>query len=561
MNPRFRRILMVYPAFHKTHWGMKYSLPIIGKQSIMAPLGLITVAALTPKEYEIRLVDMNYEELTDADIEWCDMICLSAMMAQRESMFESAERAKAKNKLVVFGGPFPTASPEECTGHCDVMVLNEGEITWQPFLKDLEAGSWQKVYANEDKPDVTLTPVPRFDLLKTNDYLNIPIQFARGCPFECEFCDIPVMLGRKPRTKTTAQIIAELDAIYATGYRGGIMLVDDNFIGKKNEAKKLLPAVQKWNEAHGNPFYYSTQVTVTLSEDAELIQLMTDARFAGVFMGVETPSLASLKETNKYQNIRRSLLDSIKIVQSAGLFVYAGFIVGFDSDTEDIFDRQIEFIRQAAIPAPTLALLYALPGTPLHKRMAAAGRLRKSERSDDFSGYNTNFDTNIITVLPRRTLLEGYRKIIATCYDPKEFFYRAGEFFKRMPQQHKGWQGVMGFCFIMIGILTGKMGPHKRTGPTRPAQMSLLKVAWKNLSPQFKGHLRSFLWMLFKSRPDQLPAALVFTLVSIHYQRFTFEDLIPDVDRRLRLMSEAGPEPDGRLAPGPIAAGAVGAAA
>lgn len=562
MNSKYRRILMVYPAFHKTHWGMKYSLPIIGRQSIMAPLGLITVAALTPPGYDIRLIDMNYEELTDEDIAWADMVCFSAMMAQREVMFESAARCKEAGKLVVFGGPFPTASPEVCAPHCDVMVLNEGEITWHPFIKDLEKGTWQKVYANEDKPDVTQTPVPRFDLLKVNDYLNIPVQFARGCPFECEFCDIPVMLGRKPRTKTPEQMIAELEAIYKTGYRGGIMLVDDNFIGKKNDAKKLLPQIQAWNEAHKHPFYYSTQVTVTLAEDAELLKLMTDARFAGVFMGVETPSLASLKETNKYQNLRRSLLDSIKIVQSAGMFVYAGFIVGFDSDTEDIFDRQIEFIRQAAIPAPTLALLYALPGTPLHKRMSQAGRLRASERSDDFSGYNTNFDTNIVTVLPRKTLLEGYRRIIATCYKPDEFFNRAKEFFSRQPKTGSGFQGVIGFVFIMIGILTGKTGPHHRTSAARPAQMKLLRDAFKRLTPEFKGELRQFLWAIFKKRPDQLPSALVFTLVSIHYQRFTFEDLIPDVDRRLRMLSEETPVADGKLAPGPIRQNVpVGAAA
>ncbi len=547
MTRPYRRMLMVYPAFHKTHWGMRYSLPLIGKQSIMAPLGLITIAALTPPDYEIRLIDLNYESLAESDLEWADMVCLSGMIAQRRSMFESARRCKEAGKLVVFGGPLPTACPEECESQCDVMVLNEGEITWPPFLEDLARGTYRRVYASEEKPDVTQAPVPRFELLKVHDYLSIPIQFARGCPYECEFCDIPVMLGRKPRTKTPPQILAELDAIYKTGYRGAVMLVDDNFIGKKNDAKKLLPQMQAWNEAHGNPFYYSTQATVTLAEDDELLRLMVGARFAGVFMGVETPLLASLKETHKYQNTRRSLLESIKVVQSAGIFVYAGFIVGFDNDTEDIFDRQIEFIRQAAIPAPTLALLFALPGTPLKKRMSQAGRLRPPERSDDFSGYNTNFDTNIVTVLPRKKLLEGYRKILATIYKPTEFFQRSLEFFRRLPRPAAPTsriQGLVGLGWLILGIVTGKLGAQQKSKSSKPSQMKLLYDTFRHVPAEYRLELMKFLWAILRTRPDQLQSALITALIGIHYQRFTFEDLIPDVDHRLDLLAQQGAEPD-----------------
>ncbi|MDD2707363.1 MAG: radical SAM protein [Verrucomicrobiae bacterium] len=540
MSLSYRRILLIYPAFNKTHWGMDYALPMIGKRSIIAPLGLLTIAALTPSEYDIRLVDLNGQPFDEEDVRWADMVCFSAMIAQKRSLFELADRCRAMGKLVVFGGPFPTTCPDECAPHCDVMVLNEGEMTWRPFLDDLSKGIHKSVYSSGEKADVSTTPAPRFDLVRTQDYLNIPVQFARGCPFECEFCDIPVMLGRKPRTKTPRQILAELDAIFQTGYRGGIMVVDDNFIGKKVEAKALLAEIKTWNKAHQTPFYYSTQVTVTLAEDEELLRLMKEANFTGVFVGVETPSLESLKETRKYQNTRHSLLEAVRTIQTSGLFVFAGFIVGFDHDGNDIFDRQIEFIRQAAIPAPTFSLLFALPGTPLRERMRKAGRLRLLEDEGGVSWSFTAFDTNIETELPRRKLLEGYRRLISTVYEPAAYFSRSLEFFRRMPPPESPSTRMQGF--LRVGWLVCEMiSSGGRSGGTVPAGSSsgeLIRDAFRHLSAEYKWELVKFLWNILWQCPAQFMSAMIFSFAGIHYHRFSFEDLIPDVERKLRLLPE-----------------------
>src|SRR6266498_3043909 len=353
MHNSYHHILMVYPEFPKTYWGMQYSLPLIGKKALMPPLGLLTIAAMTPPEYEFRLVDLNCAPLTH---------------------------------------------------------------------EDLAQGTYKTIYTSDEKPDVTTTPIPRFDLLKIEEYAVVPIRFSRGCPFQCEFCDIIVMFGRRPRTKTPPQLCAELQAVYDTGYRGVVFIVDDNFIGNKREAKRLLPELHAWNEAHGQPFIYGTEASVNPAEEATLMQQMVDCQFRWVFVGIETPSLESLTETMKYQNTKRSLLESVKMIQNAGLLVYGGFIIGFDHDRDDIFDRQIEFITQAAIPNAMVGLLVALPGTPLYKRMQETGRLKPEEYegTSDQCGY-----TNMVTRLPARQLLEGYRKVIATIYTPHEYFSRS----------------------------------------------------------------------------------------------------------------------------------------
>ncbi len=393
----YRHILLVYPKFPITFWGMQYLLPLLGKKAMMPPLGLITIAALTPPGYEFRLVDLNCEPLAEEDLAWADMVCVSAMLPQKSSLFAVGERCRKAGKLVVFGGPLPTACPEECAPYCDVQVLNEGEVTWPLFLADLERGTYGALYTNEDKPDITHTPIPRFDLLKVDDYLMIPIQFSRGCPFQCEFCDIIVMFGRRPRTKTPEQLCAELDALERTGFRGEVFIVDDNLIGNKREVRKLLPRLKEWNEAHNMPFFYGTEASINLADDAALLHDMVAAAFRWVFIGIESPSVESLQETLKFQNTKRSLADSVLTIENAGLLVEAGFIIGFDSDSEDIFDRQIDFINEAAIAGAIVGLLVALPGTPLFRRLREAGRLKADtfDAPADHCGY-----TNIVTVLP-----------------------------------------------------------------------------------------------------------------------------------------------------------------
>lgn len=538
MQHPYRRILLVYPEFPLTYWGMQYVLPIFNKKALMPPLGLITLAALTPAEYEFRLVDLNCGALTDDDLEWADMVCLSAMISQKTSLFAVAKRCQAAGKLVVLGGPFPTACPEECQPYADVLVLNEGELTWPAFLADLEAGDYQQVYTTADKPDVTQSPTPRFDLLDIDQYSSLPIQFSRGCPFQCEFCDIIVMFGRRPRTKTPPQILAELDALYQTGYRGSVFMVDDNFIGNKREVKKLLPELTAWNEAHAHPFAYITEATVDLANDEELVAQMVTAGFKTVFLGLETPSIDSLKETKKYQNIKRPLVDSVKAIQHAGLMVTGGFILGFDSDGEDIFDRQIDFIRQIAVPNAMVGLLVALPSTPLYTRLEQTGRLLDAD-SDRFTTHG-GF-TNIVPVLPRKALLEGYRKILQTIYTPHEFFGRLLDAQCRQPGPTSSLGRVrkgLGYMWHILGstVVRSAAGASYQSAGLL-ARLSVIRNAFQQLPEEYKRESLRFIWTLLKKRPDQLPNSLYTLFMGVHLYRFTFEHVLPELDARLAQLS------------------------
>jgi radical SAM superfamily enzyme YgiQ (UPF0313 family) len=515
---------------------MQYSLPLFGKKALMPPLGLLTIAAMTPPEYEVRLVDLNCAPLTDEDLAWADMVCFSAMLPQKKSLFETASWCQSVGKLVVFGGPFPTACPEECQPYCDVQVLNEGEVTWPLFLADLAQGTYKTLYTSDEKPEVSTTPIPRFDLLKIADYAVIPLQFSRGCPFQCEFCDIIVMFGRRPRTKTPQQLCVELQAVYSTGYRGMIFIVDDNFIGNKREVKRLLPELKAWNEAHGNPFIYSTEASVNLAEDSALMQQMVDCHFHSVFVGIETPSMESLKETMKYQNMKRSLLESVQRIQNAGLLVQGGFIIGFDHDTEEIFDRQIEFITQAAIPNAMVGLLIALPGTPLYTRMQETGRLKPDEDTvpgDPIRGY-----TNIVTILPARKLLEGYRKVIETIYTPHEYFRRTVEALSRLPYPDSLLARIQHFR----DLRALRHVNAKRERAALLTKLTLLYSLFKGLSAEYKWESVKFMWSVLKHCPDQLPRAMQFLLMGVHYFRFSFEDVLPELDNALAQLPQESTE-------------------
>jgi radical SAM superfamily enzyme YgiQ (UPF0313 family) len=529
-----RHILLVYPKFPITFWGMHYTLDLLGKKSAMPPLGLITIAALTPPSYEFRLADLNCEPLSEEDLEWADMVCFSAMLPQRQSLFEVASHCRKAGKLIVFGGPYPTACSEECAPYCDVRVLNEGEITWPLFLADLERGQWRAVYTTEEKPDVTQTPVPRFDLLHIDDYVTIPIQYSRGCPFQCEFCDIIVMLGRRPRTKTPEQICAELDALNRTGFRGNVFIVDDNFIGNKREVKKLLPCLRAWNEAHGNPFSYGTEASINLADDAALLESLVAASFHWVFVGIESPSVESLKETLKFQNTKRSLEDSVRAIQDAGLFVEGGFIVGFDSDTEDIFGRQIEFITRAAIAIASVGLLVALPGTPLFRRLREAGRLR----ADTFEG-DGNRHTNIVTKLPLRQLLTGYRRVMATIYTPAAFFSRTTEAVLRLRRPATLRERVRYF----LAFQTINSNLLRREGRSQ----SKLRFAYRALTTlpaEFRRESLKFLWTIARRRPEMVPGAFRLVFFGLHLCRFSAEYILPGVDAELeRLPAQPAPQP------------------
>ena len=538
MSMRYRHLLMVYPEFPKTYWGMQYFLPLIGKQALMPPLGLITIAALTSSHYAVRLVDLNCAALTEDDLGWADIVCFSAMLPQKPSLFQAAERCRAAHKLIVFGGPYPTACAAECAPHCDVLVLNEGEITWLAFLEDLERGSYKDRYTSEEKPDVSSTPVPRFELLNIDAYGIIPIQFSRGCPFQCEFCDIIVMFGRKPRTKTPAQVLRELGAVLETGYRGMIFIVDDNFIGNKKEVKRFLVELAAWNAAHGHPFFYGTEASVNLSDDGELLDLMVKANFTWVFLGIESPSAASLKETRKFQNLKGSLEGRVHRIQDAGLLVFGGFIIGFDSDGEDIFARQIELIGQAAITNAMIGPLVALPGTPLYARMKQAGRLLAGEGGGHgrtiASGY-----TNIVTLIPEIRLLQGHCQILQSIYAPEAYFIRAFAALCHLPHPGSVWERIARALWLAQVGLSFLLHGRDKTPTLRSflGQLGSFYRILRRLPVPYKRASLSFAWKVMIKCPDQMPFILPFILMGFHYYMFTFAHMLPELSASIKRLA------------------------
>jgi radical SAM superfamily enzyme YgiQ (UPF0313 family) len=415
------KVLLVYPEFPETYWSFRHALKFEGKRAPFPPLGLLTVSAMLPESWERRLVDLNVRRLKDSDIEWADVVFCSAMIVQKESLEGVVERCKARGKRVVVGGPYVSTSAENLPA-ADHIFVGEAEATLPQFIADLERGEPKPVYQAAERPALTETPVPHFQLADLERYSAMSIQYSRGCPFSCEFCDIIEIYGRVPRTKTNGQVLAELDALLATGWRGLVFIVDDNFIGNKKNVRKLLPALVEWSEAHGRPFSFITEASVNLAEDDALLEDMRRANFRRVFLGIETPVEESLKEAQKGQNTRRNLLDSVRRIQSYGMEVMAGFIVGFDSDPEDIFDRQINFIRESAIPLAMVGLLTALPDTQLWRRLKKEGRLLKESGGNN---VGTESSLNFVPRMDTARLLEGYKRILSTIYSPAEYYQRA----------------------------------------------------------------------------------------------------------------------------------------
>jgi radical SAM superfamily enzyme YgiQ (UPF0313 family) len=532
MPNSFKRLLFVYPDFEPTYWGMQHSLPLVGRKSLMPPLGLMTIAAMTPDHYHIRLVDMNCEPLTDEHIGWADMVVFSAMMMQQRTLIEAAKRCRQVGKPVVFGGPFPTSFMDECRPFCDYMVLNEGEVTWPLFLEDLEAGTLQPIYASTEKPDVTRIPCPRFDLVNMGDYAMISLQYSRGCPFQCEFCDIIVLYGRVPRTKTPAQMLLELDAVYATGYRGGVFIVDDNFIGNKREVMQFLPELERWNREHSNPFQYGTEASLNLADDSKLLRKLIQAGFLWIFIGIETPALEALKETRKLQNVGGSLVDRVRVVQNAGLLVFGGFILGFDNETEDIFDRQIEFIQESAIPNALIGQLGALPGTPLLARMEREGRLIRS--LTDPGGLGP-FYSNFKTKLPFDLIVRGQQRILETIYDPRAYFNRLVEAYRRLPRENnllRKWTRLLFPSGIVLG--SGRQSKGKALPQmSGKARVAALLRFLRNVEPNYRREALRFMGIMIRERPEYLQQSLDYLVIGYHYYKFTRDTVVPEYKRVL----------------------------
>lgn len=423
-----RKILLVYPEIPATYWSFKYALPFIDFKALMPPLGLITIAALLPEEYEVRLIDMNHQKLTPNDIISADMVFVSAMIVQKASFHQVVGLCNEYDTPVVAGGPYPTSSYTKITG-VSHFILNEGEITLPRFIKDLEQGQAKKIYQDDTKPDITKTPPPRFDLLDLHAYESMALQSSRGCPFNCEFCDIIEMFGRTPRYKQPEQFIHEMNLLYESGYRGSLFIVDDNFIGNKKKARELLEYIITWQKERNYPFNLFTEASINLAQDEPLIDLMVQAGLDTVFIGIETPIPETLTLTQKHQNTKADVLESIKIIQRKGIEVMGGFIVGFDNDPENIFDLQIDYIQKAGIPLAMIGTMVALPNTQLYRRLEKEGRIL-----GETDGNNTHsMELNYIPQMPREALMEGYKRVISTIYEPRNYFDRCITLIKRIP--------------------------------------------------------------------------------------------------------------------------------
>lgn len=441
--------LLIYPKYPDTFWSFKHILKFISKKAAFPPLGLLTIAAMLPKEWNKKLVDVNIQELNDRDIASADLIFISAMLVQEESSREIIKRCKSFGKTIVAGGPAFTTGYEKFP-EVDHFVLNEAEITLPPFLQDLKDGKLKKIYTSTERPDITKTPIPKWSLINFKDYGTMAVQYSRGCPFNCEFCDIIIINGRSPRTKTSEQMINELQSLYNAGWRGSVFIVDDNFIGNKINVKQMLPKLIEWQKEYNYPFQFLTEASLNLAEDEELMQMMSKANFNKVFLGIESPSLDSLKECGKLQNTKMNLADSVKIIHKNGLQVMGGFIVGFDNDTEKVFESQIKFIQEIGVVTAMVGMLNALPKTRLWYRLKKEGRLL-----EDTSGENTDGSINFIPKMGKENLSKGYKRIISTIYSPKNYFKRINTFLNSYRPKTKGkisLQMISAFFKSMWGI-------------------------------------------------------------------------------------------------------------
>lgn len=409
----------MYPEFPDTYWSFRHALKFEGKRAAFPPLGLMTVSSMLPNEWERRLIDMNVETLWPGDVEWADIVFVSAMIVQNESLESVVELCRKMGKKVVVGGPYVSTSSERLPD-ADHIFIGEAETTLPEFINDLELGIARKIYEADERPSLLNTLVPDFSLIDMRHYSAMNIQYSRGCPFNCEFCDIIEIYGRVPRTKSNEQMLVELDELKTTGWRGLVFIVDDNFIGNKKNVRLFMPDLIEWSRANGHPFSFITEASVNLAEDDALLQQMEDAGFTRVFLGIETPVEESLKEAQKGQNTRRDLLESIHKIQSYGMEVMAGFIVGFDNDPEDIFELQMKFIRESGIPLAMVGLLTALPDTQLWRRLEKEGRLL-----DVSTGNNTDCTLNFVPKMNETRLIEGYKTILRNIYSPKEYYRRA----------------------------------------------------------------------------------------------------------------------------------------
>ncbi len=494
------RVLCIWPEFPVTYWGCEYTLRLLGKRAALPPLGLLTVAALLPSRWQVRLCDTNVRALDPADLEWASVVFLSGMLIQRPSLEELAIAARACGKPVVIGGAYASTSPDAVAPFADCVVVGEAEELMPELVAAVESGApLPRRLQAPMRPDVTRTPTPRYELLDPSAYQSIGLQLSRGCPFNCEFCDIIEIFGRTPRIKTAPQILAELDAIYATGFRGAVFFVDDNFIGNKVQTRRILPRVAAWMRAHGDPFFLYTEASLNLATDDGLIDAMVDAGFGWVFIGIETPSPQALRETQKLQNTVVDPDAGVRKLTARGLEVMAGFIVGFDADDAAAIERERDWIRRAPIPLAMVGLLTALPGTQLERRLLREGRLRELSGGEFFGR------TNFVTRLDEAALLDGYARLLADIYAPAAYFERALR--------------ALALC------------PAERSRFRMPARQLLAwlgRSLWhQGVRSRYRAAYWRYLAQVARRCPRRLARAVGLALLGEHMIRYTAEDVLP----------------------------------
>ena len=426
-------ILLVYPHCPDSFWSFRHALKFISKKAAVPPLGLITVSAMLPSSWKKKLIDMNITALQTSDIQWADYVFISAMYIQKESVNKIIAECRKLNKKIVAGGPLFTQEYQSYS-HIDHFILNEAEITMPRFLRDLKTGIPQRIYKTTDFADMSKSPVPDYHLLSLNDYASMNLQVTRGCPYSCDFCEITSLLGNKVRMKDSKQIITELETLYSLNWRGTISIVDDNFIGNKKKSKEsLLPAMRKWMHKHSYPFTFNAQTSINLADDKELLTLMVETGFRSTFIGIETPVKLSLQACNKVQNKNRDLLLSVKKIQSAGMQVSGGFIVGFDTDTSSVFQRQIDFIQQSGIVSAMVGLLNAPKNTRLYEQLAVEKRI-----TEEATGNNTDLTMNFKPKMNYHDLLDGYKSIIRNIYSIKPYYKRLRQLLSNYKRNSNG---------------------------------------------------------------------------------------------------------------------------
>ena len=503
------KVLMIFPLFNAgSFWNYKETCDLTGARYPAAPLGMITVAALLPKHWEVRLINRNTELLTEENFAWADMVMTGGMLPQRNDALYIIDMCRANGKPVVIGGPDVTSSPDVYSA-ANFQVLGEAEEIMADFIAAWQRGDTEGVFkAPMGKTDVTLSPTPRFDLLKLDQYLHVGVQFSRGCPFSCEFCDIIELYGRTPRTKTNEQVLAELDALYALGYRGHVDFVDDNLIGNKKALRKFLPDLKAWQNKNNFPFEFSTEASINLADDADLLRDLSQSNFFAVFIGIESPDTDTLVMTQKKQNTRRSLQQSIETIHRAGIFVNAGFIVGFDSEKGSVAAGMVECIEDTAIPVCMVGLLYALPTTQLTKRLLSEGRLFVDDGQTQ-SGDQCTAGLNFETKRPRRDVLDDYRTVLRTIYAPGAYFDRVRRL-GRMLKRTRGHRMIKGDLrsFVRLLFRIHSAGP----GTARQFWRMLLDCALHN--------------------PKALPYVVMTSALYLHLGPFA-RQVVEEIDREI----------------------------